>query len=84
MCPVCGFAGLESEPRSLKTGGGSDEICSSCGFQFGFTDDDRGFTYVEWRSLWKMEGMPWRGAATPPDQWNPEEQLRNVVSENEH
>jgi ribosomal protein L37E len=79
VCPVCGFPELKGEPRSSGTGGGSDEICSSCGFQFGFTDDDRGISYDEWRSLWKMEGMPWKGIGSPPEQWNPEKQLKNLT-----
>jgi hypothetical protein len=48
VCPVCGYPGLEEDPRPA-IGGGSFEICPSCGFQFGVSDDDRGLTYQEWR-----------------------------------
>ena len=44
-CPVCGYPKLEEAPRT-QAGGGSYEICPSCGFQFGVSDDDRGFTYA--------------------------------------
>jgi hypothetical protein len=60
-------------------GGGSYEICPSCGFQFGVSDDDDGFTYASWREQWKKRTMPWssRGIA-PPGGWNPEAQLATL------
>jgi len=78
VCPACGYPDLEESPRSLRTGGGSYEICPSCGFEFGVTDDDLGFTYAAWRSRWIADGMPWRstGIESPPPDWNPEYQLR--------
>jgi hypothetical protein len=77
LCPVCGYPDLEEPPRSLRTGGGSYEICPSCGFQFGVTDDDLGVTYAEWRSRWIVAEMPWRseGIEPPPLGWNPTSQL---------
>ena len=48
QCPVCGYPDLEEEPRS-KEGGGSYEICPSCFFEFGYDDDDQGYTYEQWR-----------------------------------
>jgi hypothetical protein len=79
-CPVCGFPELTEIPRTEK-GGGSYEICPSCGFQFGVTDDDRGFTYEQWRERWIKQGMPWdKGRTKPPPNWNPQEQLRNIKS----
>ncbi len=78
MCPVCGYALLEDEPRSQE-GGGSYEICPSCGFQFGVSDEDEGFSYDQWRKQWIEDGMRWysRGI-TPPPGWNPTEQLHNL------
>lgn len=77
-CPVCGFPELTEPPRH-RTGSGSYEICPSCGFQFGVSDDDRGFTYDEWRARWIREGMPWNGEGqSPPSGWNPTEQLKRV------
>jgi hypothetical protein len=77
-CPVCGYPNLAEIPRTGK-GGGSYEICPSCGFQFGVSDDDRGFTYQEWRKRWISEGMPWdKGRTKPPPNWDPQEQLRNL------
>jgi rubredoxin len=47
VCPVCDYPYLKEEPRTED--GGSYEICPRCGFQFGVTDDDLGFTYAQWR-----------------------------------
>lgn len=76
-CPACGFPGLEEAPRSARTGGGSYEICPSCGFEFGVTDDDEGHTYGSWRARWVERGMPWAAAAWegPPAGWDPRAQL---------
>lgn len=80
MCPVCGYDGLEEPPRSPSTGGGSYEICRSCGFQFGVTDDDRGFSYDAWRQQWIARGMPWdsEGIEELPKDWDPKRQLDNL------
>jgi hypothetical protein len=78
ICPVCGYPDLDEPPRS-SSGGGSYEICPSCGFQFGVTDDDRGINYEEWRAQWIAEGMPWdRGSSPPPPGWDPVSQLKNI------
>jgi hypothetical protein len=78
VCPVCGYPDLEELPRGEATGG-SYEICPSCGFQFGVSDDDRGHSYSEWRQNWIKKGMPWSSVARarPPD-WDPKRQLEQV------
>jgi hypothetical protein len=78
-CPVCGFPNLAEIPRTDE--GGSYEICPSCGFQFGVSDDDRGITYDEWRKNWIKLGMPWSSIGIkPPPNWNPTDQVRNNQS----
>jgi hypothetical protein len=74
-CPVCGYPKLEEPPRS-PSGGGSYEICPSCGFQFGVDDDDKGITFVQARERWVGEGMKWssRGMAAPRG-WSAREQM---------
>ena len=80
LCPVCGYADLTERPRNDSTGG-SFEICPSCGFQFGVSDDDRGITYKAWRQSWIDGGMVWdRGQSKPPEGWDPLDQLRNIES----
>lgn len=83
VCPVCGYPDLTEQPRSdSEGGGGSYEICWSCGFEFGVTDDDLGYSFEEWRRLWVERGMPWDSASLrpPPEAWDPEEQLRRLPS----
>lgn len=81
-CPVCGFRGLTEPPRS-RSGGGSYEICAACGFEFGVTDDDKGYSYEQWRTEWVRAGMPWRdaGVSDPPADWDPARDLSHVTGE---
>ncbi len=78
-CPICGYPCLTEPPRS-KEGGGSYEICNSCGFEFGFHDDDRGWSYEAWRQKWIDEVMPWRVRSIPrPRDWDPVQQLKKLL-----
>jgi hypothetical protein len=75
---VCGYQHL-NEPAHSPSGGGSYEICPSCGFQFGITDDDSGITYEQWRKQWISESMPWNSIGIkPPQDWDPVVQLKNI------
>ena len=78
-CPACGYPHLEEPPRS-PSGGGSYEICPSCGFEFGVTDDDADYTYETWRQRWIDKGMKWdsQGIDPVPDGWDPVSQLRRI------
>lgn len=79
-CPVCGWPKLSEPPRSLS-GGGSYEICPSCGFEFGVSDDDAGHTHASWREEWVRRGMPWSGKGrAAPAKWDPARQLRGCQS----
>ena len=77
-CPVCGYPKLKENPRTKSTGG-SFEICPSCGFQFGVTDDDGGFSYSSWREKWRREGMIWSSSSKRPKGWDPAAQLEKVL-----
>ena len=77
-CPVCGYPGLDEPPRT-ESDGGSYEICVSCGFQFGVSDEDRGISYEQWRDRWKSEGCPWKGLnIPPPENWDPVKLLEQL------
>lgn len=80
-CPVCGYPDLTEPPRSAD--GGSYEICYSCGFEFGVTDDDLGFTYESWRQRWVARGKPWDGLGIdePPFGWDPARQLSALLGD---
>lgn len=77
-CPVCGYDDLSDPPHTVS-GGSSYEICPSCGFEYGYTDDNSGYTFEAWRQKWIDEGMPWdEGETAPPAGWDPVEQLKNL------
>lgn len=80
-CPVCGWPYL-SEPPRLPAGGGSYEICWSCGFEYGVTDDDEGYFYRDWRDRWIEAGMPWTSAPyrPAPEGWDPQRQLDDLLA----
>lgn len=80
-CPVCGYPELTEPPYSES--GGSYEICYSCGFEFGVTDDDRGFSHEAWRQRWVERGMQWDGIGIdqPPAGWDPYLQLMTLITE---
>jgi hypothetical protein len=68
-CLVCSYPKLKSPPRSAS-GGGSYEICPSCGYQYGVDDDDRGITPDEWRRTWIANGAHWSShGIQPPTDW---------------
>lgn len=78
ICPVCGYAELD-QPAYGEGGFGSDEICPSCGYQFGITDDDEGISHEEWRFQWIASGMRWYGKGyAEPEGWDPEKQLEQL------
>ncbi|CAN5913177.1 hypothetical protein BH11VER1_BH11VER1_27810 [soil metagenome] len=80
-CPVCGYPKLQEPPRS-PSGGGSYEICPSCGFQFGVDDDDKGITFTQWRKTWVESGMPWSSRGQrKPENWDAKAQLKAVLKE---
>jgi predicted RNA-binding Zn-ribbon protein involved in translation (DUF1610 family) len=78
-CPVCGYLGLD-EPARTAESGPSYDMCPSCGFEFGVTDDDRGFSYADWRREWIANGSQWwsRGRRKPPG-WDAAAQLRALA-----
>ncbi len=78
ICPACGYPELRYGPYIIGTSE-SYEICPCCGFEFGVTDMDEGYSYEQWRQKWIDEGMKWWSKSRHPStQWNPVEQLRNI------
>jgi hypothetical protein len=71
ICPLCGFAGLE-EP-AWDDGIDSQQICPSCGIQFGYTDAAGGDArarmqlYLDRRAEWESAGRPWWSTWERPD-----------------
>ncbi len=83
LCPVCGYD-LGLLPWSDDSP--SDEICPSCGIQFGYDDaiglrepNAREAVYARWRAQWLDRGMPWSShGRVPPVHWDPVLQLRGI------
>ncbi len=76
-CPVCGYQEMD-QPAVTGYGFTQSARCDCCMFQFGVTDESLGWTYGAWRNYWFQEGMPWRGIAKPPADWDPIGQLRMI------
>lgn len=66
LCPVCGYDGL-LEPAYDEFGGGSFEICASCGFEYGYDDGSEGVTHEEYRNRWLADGAQWFDPETRHD-----------------
>lgn len=78
LCPVCGYDALDDAAYD-DDAAPSFEICSSCGFQFGVSDLNDGFTFEKWRNRWIRDGCPWQSIGVPePEGWNPREQLKKL------
>ena len=72
-CKVCGWPEMEEDPYEMN------QMCPSCLFQYGYDDDDQGFTYEQWREKWIKEGMKWRSSGKKePENWDPKQQLLNI------
>ncbi len=77
-CPVCGFNQLTEPAYSPTTGLGSYDICPSCGFEYGVSDDDDGISQEQWRSDWIAKGMSWSSQFPQPENWNPKQQVKSL------
>ncbi len=76
LCPVCGYPFEGTSDVPLED---SFDICSCCGFEFGFDDGINGDTYESYRDRWIANGCKWwTKRAAPPKGWNPISQLRNI------
>jgi hypothetical protein len=71
-CPVCGYSALSKPPED-------DEICPSCGTQFGYSDsgpEPIAEIHAGLRKYWMDKGAKWQSKRIPePFLWNPWQQL---------
>lgn len=79
LCPSCGY----KFPLSLYAEDGQfdsvDEICSACGYQYGYTDINSGYSFQEWRHQWIAQGMKFKHQIENQDpRWNPIAQLQTI------
>jgi hypothetical protein len=68
---------LEEPPYDAK-GNPSHEICSCCGFEFGYDDQSQGNSFSDYRNKWLAEGAKWFDPARQPENWSLEEQLKRI------
>ncbi len=80
-CPVCGWLGLEEEPRIPY---GTHEICSCCGIQLGYeVSNEKGA--IRERKEWLARGAPWADEEEEPTDWSIElakEQIHTFLKKN--
>ena len=69
ICPVCGYTKL-AEPPYDKQGYPTYVICSCCGFEFGFDDSSRQYTFDAYREEWIERGFPFFTASEKVKNWN--------------
>jgi hypothetical protein len=78
-CAACGYRKLEF-PQRNASGGASHEICPSCGFESGYTDDELEQTFETWRQEWVDKGLPWSSKGyAKPENWNPVKDLQALT-----
>ncbi|WP_028402360.1 hypothetical protein [Ectobacillus panaciterrae] len=77
ICPVCGYDGLE-EPLYDEDGDPSYEICSCCGFEYGFDDLDQEYSFEQYRRKWIEQGASWFSDYLKPSKWSLKKQLENI------
>lgn len=75
ICPVCGYDELKKQPYDEK-GNESFEICICCSFEFGV--DDMLYTFETYRMEWLANGAKWLYHTRQSDNWNADEQLKNI------
>lgn len=77
MCLVCGYNELTELPYDV-TGNPSYEICSCCGYEFGFDDHSLNMIFEDYRRQWIVEGAQWFSPNQKPLHWNLKDQLKNI------
>jgi hypothetical protein len=88
LCPVCGYNLYENlGVYPWDEDSPSDEICPSCGIQFGYDDtaggdrSKRRDVYSKWRIDWIKGGSRWySNGRDVPRGWNPQKQLEKLLS----
>ncbi len=78
-CPVCLYDNL-GEPPYNSDGYGSYEICTCCGFQFGYDDfPDKEASWILWREKWFSDGWKWFSEYNKPYVgWELERQIKKL------
>jgi hypothetical protein len=74
LCPVCGYNDTLAPPYADGQDDWYQEICPSCGTQFGYDDCTR--THHELRQRWLDGGARWWSPDPQPPNFNGVDQLK--------
>lgn len=74
-CPICGYDGLTENPGSSPRFWGSQEICSCCGWQFGYNNPAQ---IEQYRAEWVEAGANWFLPEKRPTHWNIAAQFAHI------
>lgn len=72
-CPVCGFGPFPEAYALTAEIRQSFDICSCCGCEYGYDDDERHFTQ------WVAAGCKWFVPKARPQDWTLDAQVHNRV-----
>ncbi len=75
ICSVCGYDGLAEDPGPSPRFWGSQEICSCCGWQFGYNNPA---SVERYRAGWVEAGANWFFPEKRPTYWNIAVQLAYI------
>lgn len=75
-CRICGLY-IEELPWGEDGNYPSYEICSCCGVEFG-NEDYKIESIRRYREEWIKKGSAWFEPSEKPEEWNREEQLKNI------
>jgi len=79
LCAICGYRHLKL-PQRTSSGEASREICPSCGFEPGLTDNDQRISTEQWREQWVANGCRWFSKRMArPKSWNPIKELHSLL-----
>ncbi len=79
ICRVCGYWDL-TEPWGEDLKSPTFHFCFCCGVEHGYGDS--GYKAIKmWREKWIAEGAKWDEEERRPENWNLEEQLKNIPEE---
>ncbi|RJF91153.1 hypothetical protein D3876_13560 [Sphingomonas cavernae] len=76
QCPVCGYRDEKLPSYDDDEETWYQEICPSCGTQFGY--DDATISPTQLRSRWLASGAKWWSEGRPPADFDGREQLRRA------
>ncbi len=77
FCRACGYEYPIDNPIWFDDESPSYDICSCCGVQFGYEDDDYEGV-VGYRKHWLREGAKWFSANRRPKDWDLKIQLKQI------